>query len=181
MTDKLRLDDDLFRELLEAVEDYVVVVDEEFRIRYVNFTGDGYRLEEVLGTDATRFVHSEHRAPHRSRLERVWAHGVPEEFSVPGRGEPGEREWYAGRVSPIDRGEKRVGLLVLMRNVTELRLAHRQADDLKRLLPVCPWCTRKIRVGEGKWVEIEEYIYTRAEIPVTHGICPDCGEKMMRP
>ncbi|MFP3948832.1 MAG: PAS domain S-box protein [Longimicrobiales bacterium] len=179
MNDELRLDERLFRELLEAVEESVIVLDREGRIRYVNYMEEGYELGDVIGKDASDFIHPAHQAAHRDRLHRILTHGEPELFEVPGRGDPGERQWYAGRASAIRRKGRVVGVLVVMNNVTELRRARKEAGHLKRLLPVCPWCNQKVRVSPEKWISLEEYLYSSDDLYVTHGMCPDCGIDMV--
>ena len=44
-------------------------------------------------------------------------------------------------------------------------------------IPICASCKR-IRDDDGKWVSIEEYISDRSGVEFTHGICPECSEKL---
>jgi ligand-binding sensor domain-containing protein len=48
---------------------------------------------------------------------------------------------------------------------------------LSGLLPICAWCKR-IRDDAGYWNRIETFIHARSEADFTHGICPDCKEKV---
>jgi len=52
----------------------------------------------------------------------------------------------------------------------------RQLRELKGLLRVCAWC-RRIRYGE-KWMSLEDYFAEGLHIGTTHGICPDCRQKV---
>ncbi len=51
-----------------------------------------------------------------------------------------------------------------------------------KILSVCMYC-KKIRDNEGKlqregkWMGLEEYIYSKTGLNVSHGCCPDCYEK----
>lgn len=58
----------------------------------------------------------------------------------------------------------------------ELRSALDQVQTLAALLPLCSWCKR-VRNDRGSWSRIEEYLVDQGT-PVTHGLCPDCFEKM---
>jgi ligand-binding sensor domain-containing protein len=49
---------------------------------------------------------------------------------------------------------------------------------LSGLLPICAWC-KKIRDDRGYWSKIEAYLSARTEAQFTHGICPDCTQKML--
>jgi ligand-binding sensor domain-containing protein len=48
---------------------------------------------------------------------------------------------------------------------------------LQGLLPVCATC-KKIRDEQGSWNEMETYIHAHSEADFTHGICPECAEKL---
>jgi hypothetical protein len=59
----------------------------------------------------------------------------------------------------------------------ELREALAQVKTLTGLLPMCANC-KKIRDDKGYWSSVEKYISTHSEAEFTHGICPDCLEKL---
>jgi len=48
---------------------------------------------------------------------------------------------------------------------------------LNGLLPICMSC-KKIRDDQGYWTQLESYIHKHSEAKFTHGICPDCIEKL---
>lgn len=53
-------------------------------------------------------------------------------------------------------------------------------EENKRLqgfLPICANC-KKIRDDAGYWQQVEVYIEARAEVEFSHGICPECREKL---
>jgi hypothetical protein len=49
---------------------------------------------------------------------------------------------------------------------------------LSGLLPICAWC-KKIRDDGGYWSKIEAYLSERTDAQFTHGICPECNDKML--
>jgi hypothetical protein len=53
-----------------------------------------------------------------------------------------------------------------------------QIETLQSLLPICAWCKR-VRNDSGYWYQIEKYITAHSNTQITHGICPECQEKMM--
>ncbi len=77
-----------------------------------------------------------------------------------------------------------IGLsLNLAMKMTQLRKANSQIAELEKLLPICSNCKR-IR-GEGKdpvqqnsWIPIEAYLRDERNIMLTHGLCPECTEKL---
>jgi hypothetical protein len=48
---------------------------------------------------------------------------------------------------------------------------------LRGLIPICASC-KKVRDDKGYWRGIEMYLEERSEMTFTHGICPQCAEKL---
>lgn len=54
-----------------------------------------------------------------------------------------------------------------------------QIETLHTLLPLCAWC-KKVRNDSGYWYQIEKYITANSGAKITHGICPECQDKILR-
>jgi CheY-like chemotaxis protein len=78
----------------------------------------------------------------------------------------------ARRCIEIKRLERRQ--LDLIRQLKEALAASR---TLKELLPICSSC-RKIRDDQGYWQVLEAYIRNHTATDFTHGICPECAQKL---
>ena len=65
--------------------------------------------------------------------------------------------------------------------LAEKNLALKEAMDnikvLQGLLPICASC-KNIRSDSGNWKQMEEYISEHSEAQFSHGICPDCQQKL---
>ena len=70
-----------------------------------------------------------------------------------------------------------MALLELRRVSTRLAEALENVKTLHGLLPICAWCKR-IRDDQGYWSQVEAYFHAHAGTDFTHGICPDCFEKL---
>jgi hypothetical protein len=55
-----------------------------------------------------------------------------------------------------------------------------QIEALQSLLPLCAWC-KKVRNDRGYWYQIEKYITANSKTQITHGICPECEAKFLKP
>ena len=66
---------------------------------------------------------------------------------------------------------------VLSKAYLELEEALAKVKTLRGLLPMCAWC-KKIRDDGGYWKEVETYISANSEADFSHGICPDCAQKV---
>ncbi|HMQ52318.1 MAG TPA: response regulator [Anaerolineae bacterium] len=58
-----------------------------------------------------------------------------------------------------------------------LQQALDQVNLLSGLLPICANC-KKIRDEQGRWQEVTVYIRDHSEAEFSHGICPDCMQKL---
>ncbi len=63
------------------------------------------------------------------------------------------------------------------RHEAELERALAEIKVLRGFIPICASC-KKIRDDKGYWSQVEEYISERSEAKFTHGICPDCMDKL---
>lgn len=55
-----------------------------------------------------------------------------------------------------------------------------QVQQLESFLPVCSYCN-KVRDDRNFWEQIEEYIRKRTGTRFSHGVCPDCYDKIVVP
>ncbi len=60
---------------------------------------------------------------------------------------------------------------------SELIETRSELKILSGLLPICMSC-KKIRDDQGYWNKLEAYIHKNSEARFSHGICPDCIEKI---
>jgi len=61
--------------------------------------------------------------------------------------------------------------------IEELTEALRNIKTLRGLLPICASC-KKIRDDGGYWQRVESYISQHTNAEFTHGLCPDCLDKL---
>ncbi len=61
--------------------------------------------------------------------------------------------------------------------IVELQESLAKIKTLSGLIPICASC-KKIRNDKGYWDDVEKYISERSDVDFTHGICPDCLEKL---
>lgn len=94
------------------------------------------------------------------------------------------------RFSPFSVGDHKY-LLLIADDVTEqraveeakehlveqLREALAHVRTLRGIIPICASC-KKIRDDEGYWEQIESYIDKHSDANFSHGICPECAERL---
>ncbi len=77
---------------------------------------------------------------------------------------------------PFDKEELQARLRVAER-VLGLQ---REVKQLQGLLPICAYCKR-IRDEADAWSQVEEYVGRRTDAQFSHGICPDCYDRHLKP
>jgi len=62
--------------------------------------------------------------------------------------------------------------------IANLESALKEIKTLQGIIPICSYC-KKIRDDAGAWDIVEAYICKHSEAQFSHGICPECHEKIM--
>jgi len=63
------------------------------------------------------------------------------------------------------------------RLITKLKKAMAEIKVYRKLLPICASC-KKIRDEEGRWHQIESYIRDHSDVEFSHGVCPECTQRL---
>ena len=63
------------------------------------------------------------------------------------------------------------------RLVADLQRTVEQVKTLTGIVPICMSC-KKIRDDEGFWEQVEAYVARHTDARFSHGICPDCLERL---
>ena len=66
----------------------------------------------------------------------------------------------------------------LAERVEELEVALSQVKQLQGILPICSYC-KKVRDDQNYWQQVESYISDHADVQFSHGICPDCYQRVI--
>ena len=77
----------------------------------------------------------------------------------------------------VELEERRIIEKKRLEDIKELKDKMAKIRTLSGLLPICASC-KKIRDEHGHWNELEAYIEAHSDIVFSHGICPECIEKL---
>ncbi len=61
--------------------------------------------------------------------------------------------------------------------IAELQIALDEINALQGIIPICASC-KKIRDDQGYWGQVESFIRKHTRVDLSHGICPECAEKL---
>ncbi len=203
ITGRKQAEQDLLRErnLLKTVMNsagkaHLVYLDRDFNFVLVNETYAatcGYRPEEMVGKNHfALYPHPENEAIFARVRDTGEAFEVRDKpFEFPDQAERGVTYWdwtlrpvkdedgsVTGLVFSLqETTERKRNEEKLEKTVIELREALAKVKTLSGLLPICASCKR-IRNDKGYWEQLEEYITKHSEALFSHGICPECRERL---
>jgi sigma-B regulation protein RsbU (phosphoserine phosphatase) len=84
-------------------------------------------------------------------------------------------------VARVNVGARVVGLQqTLADRLRRLEEALANVKQLQRLLPICSYCKR-IRDDQNYWQQVESYITVHSGVQFSHGFCPECYDKYVKP
>ncbi len=61
--------------------------------------------------------------------------------------------------------------------IVRLEQTLKEIRTLRGFLPICSNC-KKIRDDKGYWTQIETYISSHSDAEFSHGLCPECADKL---
>jgi PAS domain S-box-containing protein len=184
--------EDYLSGIIDGIQTPVLVIDRNFRIHDVNGATCrqfGLDREKAIGRYCYEIAHA--------RSDPCYSHGiscpVKEVFKtqrptrvihkhhLPG-GETTVEEVLA---SPFRDGSGRVQFVIEeLKDVSELLKAREVIEQLgselktlRGILSICASCKR-IKNDAGGWDSFEEFVRDRSEAAFSHGICPDCIDKV---
>jgi sigma-B regulation protein RsbU (phosphoserine phosphatase) len=68
----------------------------------------------------------------------------------------------------------------LANRVEELQNALAEVKQLSGCLPICGYC-KKIRDDKDYWQQVEVYVARHSDAKFSHGVCPECYAKLVKP
>jgi hypothetical protein len=88
------------------------------------------------------------------------------------------RKIFKSRETELLHAEsKRYGEMMRQQN-DELNAALTRVKRLEGIIPICSYC-KKICNEQQSWEQMEKYLTEHSDALFSHGICPECAEKLM--
>jgi two-component system cell cycle sensor histidine kinase/response regulator CckA len=118
---KLRSSESTLRAVVGAVPDFLILLDRDRRIRYINHLLPGYAMEDVVGRDGMEFVVPSMRANVEEAYQSVLATGQSQTFETDVVSRDGSTRWMNTRIGPVIHDGVIVGLTMASSDLTERR------------------------------------------------------------
>jgi len=174
--------------LITHMHDCLLVIDSRQRIVDANEAS-----ARLLGVKGPSVLFGDHLTEHLPDAGRLLAASAQREAADPmALTSEGATRWYDALMSPLrtPQGES-VGQMLILRDIThrkeleaerekliaELQAALEEVRTLSGMLPICASC-KKIRDDQGYWHGVETYVREHTGAEFSHGLCPDCAQKL---
>lgn len=178
----------IYLDILNNISDGVYYINNSREIEYWNKGAEiltGYTFEEMKGKkydEALSFVNesgtklSAYEYPSTLCLQSGRS-AVKSLYLID---KNNKKRYIEESVSPVFRGDKLIGTVSVLKDLTRVFSAveaHVKKQLRDRLIPICAWC-KKIKINEDFWEQIEKYLTDSGFGVFTHGMCPDCADKI---
>ena len=125
--------EELYRSLVESVPDYILLLDLDGMIRYVNRTVAQVDAASFVGSSAFDYLAPESELPMRAAMAKVLESGEPTSVEVRGVGLGGASAWGAVQLGPVLDKDGTIGAFALaIEDINErrrLEMARRLAGE----------------------------------------------------
>ena len=125
---ELKREEARWRSLVENAPNFIMVVDSNGTIQYINQTVAGIEVEDTIGTSQYDYAPSEYHKVMRESIEHVFETGRATRYEIAGVGPHGTTSWYLSHVGPIKRGRRVVGATIMPTDITK----RKQAEEALR-------------------------------------------------
>jgi len=191
---KLGLSEERYHDLIESASDLIQSVGPDGQVLFVNRAWRetlGYSEAESTGLSFFNIVDDSRRNECRELFYQVFAGKSGLQIETVFLTLDGRKINVEGTSDCEVEGGRVISIRSIFRDITsrkqaeaereklvqELRATIASVKELGGLLPICASCKR-IRDDDGRWHRLETFITAHSRAEFSHGICPDCAEKL---
>ncbi len=178
----------IYFDILSNISDGVYYINNDRKIEYWNKGAEiltGYTSEDVKGKNCDEALSFEDESGTKLPAYEYPAilclqssrNAVKSLFLVD---KNKDKRYIEEQVSPVFRGGKVIGAVSVLRDNSRTFSAveaYIKSQRRDRLVPICAWC-KKIKISENSWEQIEKHLTDEGFGVFTHGMCPDCADKI---
>jgi PAS domain S-box-containing protein len=130
----LRESEERWRSITENSPDYIMTLDSDANIEFINRTVPELNRDEVIGTSIYKYVDNEYKAVMKKCFEHVLGTGKPDMYEIERVGADGIKRSFESRVGPIINSGKVVAITVSSSDITERKNIEEELRDSQNKL-----------------------------------------------
>ena len=119
----LRNSEETLRNVMDHTPAFIIMVDQQARILFINQVMPEYNYEEVIGSSSLEHLAPESHSIFLRELDFVFTQGKFTAFETTSVVRSGKQHWYLAHLAPMLREGKVVAALLIATDITEQKLA----------------------------------------------------------
>ena len=185
---------DLYRDLLDNVNDLIQCIEPDGRLLFVNQAWRnilGYSDEDIQQMNIFDIIHPDCSDHCMALFTKVMQGEDIGFFEAEFISKDGRKIVVEGNVNCRFVNGKPQNTRAIFRDITRRKELEKERERLiadlqsslekvkllSGLIPICAAC-KKIRTDDGFWKDVEIYVRDHSEADFSHSICPDCIKKL---
>jgi PAS domain S-box-containing protein len=191
---KLGVTEARYHDLIESASDLIQSVRPDGQFLFANRAWRetlGFSESDLSGLSFFNIVAEDHRDECREMFYKIFSGESGLQIETVFVTSDGRKITVEGTSDCEMEGGRAVSVRSIFRDVTtrkqadaererlveELRTTIASVKELGGLLPICASCKR-IRDEDNRWHRLETFISAHSRAEFSHGLCPDCAEKL---
>ncbi|NIP23132.1 MAG: PAS domain S-box protein [Phycisphaerae bacterium] len=130
----LRENQEKMRSLLELSPDFIVIVNPDHTIQFINRVVPGMSLEQVIGKSVYEFVETQYHTDVRKAISQTFTTGQSCSLVAEGIYHDGRLGWFENRLAPIKQNGSISAVMVVSTDITKRRKAEEELKQSREFL-----------------------------------------------
>ncbi|MBI5778920.1 MAG: response regulator [Planctomycetes bacterium] len=126
--------EEYFRSLIDNTADFVIIINRDAKILFINRTQPGLDKDRVLNTSIYEYISPEFYKIVRGAVQQVFNTGIPAYYEASGKGPDGALAWYESRLSPIRERDAIVAVTVISTDITGRKKTEAEVKKMQEQL-----------------------------------------------
>jgi PAS domain S-box-containing protein len=118
INDSLKISEERYRSLVENSPIIIMTIDKEERIQFINFSGGGRSVEEIIGNSIYNFVLPEFHKIVKEAHKSAFNLKKNVSYETEGTDVYGKKTWFQTHAGPMMIGDEVIGLTLFIRNIS---------------------------------------------------------------
>ena len=130
----IRQSEEKMRFMIEKSPDFIMILDRDAKIQYINHAVPGYKKEDLIGKDVYDFIAPESQDKHKKLLEEVFLTGKMNRLETSARfGPDNTPSWYEIRFIPISDDNQVICAMLITSDLTGRKQSELVAREERKL------------------------------------------------
>ncbi len=130
---KLQENEYQIRSILENSPDYILNVDDYYKIQYCNRSVVGFEKRELVGTSILELTSAEHREALKDSINKVFSSGVADNIELDMRFSGADNHWFEIRFARLREENPASQVMIIATDITQRLIAESELEDAQNL------------------------------------------------